>query len=50
MISKKELQNWYKVSRPTLNKRLNLLGFEKGKRLFLPIEIQNIFNAWGIPT
>ncbi|TAE75156.1 MAG: hypothetical protein EAZ85_02995 [Bacteroidetes bacterium] len=49
MFSKKEIQSWYKVSRPTLNKRLDLLGFEKGKRLFLLIEIQTIMTAWGVP-
>ncbi len=50
MISKKELGILYKISRPTLNKRLDTLGFERGKRLFTPLEIQNIFSIWGNPV
>lgn len=49
MISKKQLDILYKISRPTLNKRLAKLGFEKGKRLFSPIEIDRIFEIWGKP-
>lgn len=49
MISKKQLQFLYKISRPTLNKKLEKLGFEKGKRLFMPLEMQNIYKFWGKP-
>ena len=50
MITKSQLAILFGISRPTLNKRLKEIGlYEKGRSLFTPLEVQKVFEFWGIP-
>jgi len=50
MISKKQLCELYKISLPTLNKRLKMIGmYDKKKRLYSPFEVLDILKMLGIP-
>ena len=49
-MNKKQVCEMYKISRPTLNKWLKLIGlYQKGKSLFTPQQIQQMFDTWGVP-
>jgi predicted site-specific integrase-resolvase len=50
MLNKKQLCELYKISRPTLNKWLKMIGlYTKGRSLFTPQQLQKMFEIWGVP-
>ena len=50
MLNKTQLAELYRISLPTLRKRLREVGlYNKKKRLFSPFELIKIFEALGSP-
>lgn len=49
LMTKLELAQLYGISRPTLSKRIAGLGFEKGRKKFSAVEVEQIMQYLGPP-